>query len=180
LGILDEEDFRLLSKSGVVCYNHNLETSRDFFPRVVSSHGYEERLETVKRAKRADMAVCCGGLFGMGETWVDRLKLCLELRALDVDIIPLNFFHPFPGTPLSAPTETPLEFLKIVSLFRLAHPDKVIKVCGGRELNLGRLQPLMFYAGANGYISGDYLTTKGDPVEADEEMIQALGLRKGL
>jgi biotin synthase len=95
-----------------------------------------------------------------------------------VDTIPINFLNAIPGTAVKPPRESPLEFLKIVSMFRLAHPDKTIKVCGGREVNLGKMQPLIFCAGANGYISGDYLTTKGDSVESDDEMIKLLGLVK--
>lgn len=178
LGILNKEEFTLLREAGVVCYNHNLETSRDYFKKTVTTHSYDERVETVKRAKEAGMAVCCGGIFGMGETWEDRKSLCLELKRLDVDTIPINFLNAIPGTQVSQPQESPLEFLKIISLFRISHPDKTIKVCGGREVNLGKVQNLMFYAGANGYISGDYLTTKGDSVESDDEMIKALGLEK--
>jgi biotin synthase len=178
LGILSEDDFRLLKESGVVCYNHNLETSRRFYGEIVTTHKYDDRIATVKAAKKAGLRVCCGGIFGMGETWEDRKSLCLELRGLDVDTIPLNFLIPIPGIRVQPPKESPLEFLKIISLFRLAHPDKTIKVCGGREKNLGKMQSLIFYAGANGYISGDYLTTKGDGVESDDEMIRMLGLVK--
>jgi biotin synthase len=178
LGILSSEEFALLREAGVVCYNHNLETSRDFFKNIVTTHTYDERIKTVKRAKQAGMEVCCGGIFGLGETWEDRKSLCMELKKLDVDTIPLNFLNAVPGTRLSPPKESPLEFLKIISLFRIAHPDKTIKVCGGREVNLGTLQSLMFYAGANGYISGDYLTTEGDKVESDDAMIKALELEK--
>lgn len=178
LGILSKEEFALLREAGVVCYNHNLETSREYFKKIVTTHSYEERVETVKRVKQAGMDVCCGGIFGMGETWEDRKWLCLELKRLDVDVIPLNFLNAVPGTRVSRPAESPLEFLKIVTVFRIAHPDKTIKVCGGREVNLGRMQNLMFYAGANGYISGDYLTTKGDSIDSDDAMIRALGLEK--
>jgi biotin synthase len=178
LGILTEQEFRLLKEAGVSCYNHNLETSRRFYSKIVTTHDYDDRIKTVKAAKKAGLRVCCGGIFGMGETWEDRKALCLELKALDADTIPLNFFNPIPGTRLAPPKESPLEFLRIVSMFRLCHPDKTIKVCGGRQVNLGRLQPLMFCAGASGYISGDYLTTKGDSVESDDEMISMLGLTK--
>ncbi|MDY6970833.1 MAG: biotin synthase BioB [Thermodesulfobacteriota bacterium] len=178
LGILNDRDFGLLRKAGVVCYNHNLETSREYFRKIVTTHTYDDRVETVKRAKQAGMAVCCGGIFGMGETWEDRKSLCLELKRLEVDTIPLNFLNAIPGTRVARPVESPLEFLKIISLFRIGHPDKGIKVCGGREINLGRAQNLMFYAGANGYISGDYLTTKGDGFESDDAMIEVLGLEK--
>ncbi len=178
LGILSEEEFRLLKDSGVSCYNHNLETSRRYYPSIVSTHAYDDRISTVRAAKKAGLSVCCGGIFGMGETWEDRKALCLELRALDVDTIPINFLNAIPGTRVKPPEESPLEFLKIVSMFRLAHSDKTIKVCGGREKNLGKMQALIFCAGANGYISGDYLTTKGDSVESDDEMIRMLGLVK--
>jgi biotin synthase len=178
LGILSEEEFRLLKSAGVSCYNHNLETSRSYYSTIVSTHSYDDRTRTVRAAKKAGLSVCCGGIFGMGETWDDRKALCLELRALDVDTIPINFNLAIPGTRVKPPKESPMEFLKIVSLFRLAHPDKTIKICGGREKNLGRMQSLMFCAGANGYISGDYLTTKGDSVESDDEMIGMLGLAK--
>ncbi|MBN1308808.1 MAG: biotin synthase BioB [Chitinispirillaceae bacterium] len=178
LGILDEGEFALLRDAGVVCYNHNLETSRSFFPNIVSTHAWEERVATVKMAKAAGLHVCCGGIVGLGETWADRKEFCLQLRELDVHIVPLNFFNPVPGTRLAPPEESPLEFLKIVALFRLAMPAKTIKVCGGREMHLGGLQALMFFAGANGYVSGGYLTTPGAGIDADERMIEDLGLRK--
>ncbi len=178
LGILSEEEFRLLKDAGVSCYNHKLETSRRYYPSIVSTHAYDDRIGTVKAAKKSGLRVCCGGIFGMGETWEDRKALCLDLRALSVDTIPINFLDAIDGTRVRPPTDSPLEFLKIVSMFRLAHPDKTIKVCGGREKNLGAMQALMFLAGANGYISGDYLTTKGDSVESDDRMIGMLGLAK--
>jgi biotin synthase len=180
LGILSDEEFGLLKNAGVECYNHNLETSREFFKNVCTTHAFEDRVATIKRAKKAGLPVCCGGIFGIGETWQDRKSLCLELMALDVDTVPINFFNPIEGTRAQPPKETPLEFLKIVSMFRLALPSKTIKVCGGREFHLKKLQPLIFFAGANGYVSGGYLTTKGDDVDADEALIEMLGLRKVL
>lgn len=176
LGILDDEDFALLKQAGVVCYNHNLETSRSFFPTIVTTHSFDDRIATVKKAKAAGMSVCCGGIFGLGETWGQRKEFCLELKALDVDTVPINFIIPVPGTRARPPKETALDFLKIVALFRLAMPSKTIKICGGREVNLGALQPLIFYAGANGYVTGGYLTTAGAGLEKDDAMIKALGL----
>jgi biotin synthase len=179
LGILTDEEFSILRGAGVVCYNHNLETSRNFFKEICTTHAYDDRIATVKKAKKAGIHVCCGGIFGIGESWKDRKDLCLELRELDVDTVPINFFNPIAGTRVNPPTESPLDFLKIVSLFRLAMPDKTIKVCGGREYHLGALQPLIFFAGANGYVSGGYLTTSGNGLEADDGMIEAMGLKKG-
>lgn len=178
LGILDKEEFGALRNAGVVCYNHNLETCRAFFPSIVKTHTWEERVETVKAAKEAGLHVCCGGIFGLGETWEHRKEFCLELKALDVDTIPLNFFNPIEGTRINKPQESPLEFLKIVSLFRLTMPKKIIKVCGGREYHLGPLQSLLFYAGANGYISGGYLTTPGTEIDMDNLMITKLGMER--
>jgi biotin synthase len=178
LGILNNEDFNILRRAGVVCYNHNLETSRSFFPSVVTTHSYDERIATVKKAKVSCMRVCCGGIFGLGESWEQRKELCLELRALDVDTVPINFLNTIPGTRVKRPQESPLDFLKIVSLFRLALPSKTIKVCGGRETNLGELQGLMFYAGANGYVTGGYLTTPGAGIENDDTLIKRLGLTR--
>ncbi|MFW6220848.1 MAG: biotin synthase BioB [Fibrobacterota bacterium] len=178
LGILSDEEFRKLRQAGVVCYNHNLETSRNHFSNIVTTHNYDQRIKTVKRAKAAGMSVCCGGIFGMGERWEDRKDLCMELRNLDVDTVPINFLNAIEGTRVGRPKESPLEFLKIVALFRIGLPDKNIKVCGGREVNLGKLQGMMFYAGANGYISGDYLTTSGDSIDSDDTMLKGLGLKK--
>ncbi len=178
LGILSDNDFAALRDAGVVCYNHNLETSRSHFGKIVTTHGYDDRVATVRRAKAAGLRVCCGGIFGVGESWDDRIALCLELRGLGVDTVPINFLNAIEGTRVKPPKETPLEFLKIVSLFRLAMPKAAIKVCGGREKNLGALQPLIFLAGANGYITGGYLTTAGAGVEADDGMIEALGLSR--
>ncbi len=178
LGLLTQDELHRLHDAGVVCYNHNLETGREFFSRIVSTHRFEDRVETVRRAKNAGMSVCCGGIFGLGESWEDRKSMCMTLRELDVDTIPINFLNPIEGTRCKGESIGPLTFLKMISLVRIALPDKKIKVCGGREVNLGPLQSLLFFAGANGYISGDYLTTKGDLVESDDAMISALGLRK--
>jgi len=178
LGILSEEELSLLRDAGVVCYNHNLETSRDFFPSLCTTHSYNDRIATVQKAKKTGLNVCCGGIFGVGESWLDRKALCKELKNLDVDTVPINFFNPIEGTRAKPPQESPLEFLKIVSLFRLALSDKTIKVCGGRERHLGALQSLIFLAGANGYVSGGYLTTGGNGIDADNTMINTMGLKK--
>ena len=178
LGILDFDEFTMLKEAGVVCYNHNLETSRSYFPKIVTTHTWDERAATVKSAIKAELHVCCGGIFGLGETWHDRKEFCLQLKELGVDTIPINFLNAVPGTRVAKPSDTPFEFLKVVALFRLVMPTRTIKVCGGREVNLGALQSLIFFAGANGYVSGGYLTTPGAGIDADDQMISALGLEK--
>jgi biotin synthase len=178
LGILDPQDFAVLKDAGVVCYNHNIETCRDFFPSIVTTHTWDDRVATVRAAKAAGMRVCCGGIFGLGESWEHRKRMCLELKALDVDTVPINFIIAIPGTRAAAPKESPLELLKIISLFRLGLPAKAIKVCGGREADLGPLQSMIFFAGANGYVTGGYLTTPGAGIERDDAMVMGLGLKR--
>jgi biotin synthase len=178
LGILDYEEFVMLRDAGVSCYNHNIETCRSFFPEIVSTHTWEHRVETVKNAKKAGMKVCCGGILGLGESREQRIEFCEEIRTLDIDTVPLNFYIPVKGTGISAPKESSFELLKIVSLFRLAMPQRTIKVCGGREYHLGPLQSLIFFSGANGYISGGYLTTSGAGINTDDLMLQKLELVK--
>ena len=179
LGIIYDADVaKQLREAGLVEINHNLETSRAFFPKVCSTHDYDERVNTLKHAKNAGLKVCSGGIFGMGESWADRVDLGLTLRDLDVDTVPLNFLHHIEGTPLSdvEPLE-PLEILKCIAMFRLLIPQGELKVAGGREVNLRALQPLMFMAGANSTMVGSYLTTGGWNHEKDHEMIRDMGLR---
>jgi len=121
--------------------------------------------------------VCCGGVFGMGESHEDRVSLAVTLRELYVDHVPINFLNPIRGTPLEdAEFLTPIECLKIIAVYRVLMPRKDIYIMGGREVNLRGLQSLMFFAGANGALAGDYLTTKGRSVNDDLELIRDLGL----
>lgn len=177
LGILTEEKAARLKAAGLQSYHHNLETSRRFFPQICSTHGYEESVETVRTAKRHGFSVCCGGIFGMGETDADRVELAFTLKELDVDSVPLNFLNPISGTRLEGrPLLAPLKVLAIIAVYRLVLPRKNILVCGGREVNLRDLQPLMFLAGANGTMLGNYLTTEGRAPQEDLRMISDLGL----
>ena len=121
--------------------------------------------------------MCSGGLFGIGETWADRIDMAFLLRDLEVDSVPVNFLHPIPGTKLaSTPPLKPLECLRIISVMRFILPGPDIRICGGRETVLRDLQSMMFFAGANGTMLGDYLTTTGRPAEEDIRMIQDLGM----
>lgn len=180
LGILSEHQAERLASLGVREYNHNLQTSRRFFSQIVTTHSYDQRVETIKAIKRAGMRVCCGGLFGMGETWADRVDLALTLRELEVETVPINFLIPIPGTPLQNRTDLkPLDCLKIVSLYRFLLPDRIIKVAGGREVHLRDLQSWIFFAGANGLLLGNYLTTWGRSADEDLQMLADLELSWG-
>jgi biotin synthase len=176
-GIVNYQQLMRLKKAGMGRYNHNLETSRNHFKNIVSTHDYDSRIETVKAAKAAGLGLCVGGIFGIGETETDRLDMAFELRQLDADMIPMNFLHPIAGTPLgNMPTMKPLEILRLIALFRIAMPKAGIKIAGGRVLNLRDMQSWAFYAGATSILSGNYLTTAGRAVEEDVRMIKDLGL----
>jgi len=178
LGVLDEKDLLLLKTAGISRYHHNLETSKSYFSEVCTTHTYEERVNTILSAKKLGLEVCSGGIFGIGETDDHILELALTLRELDVDSVPINFLIPIKGTPFEAMHNlTPLRCLKIISLFRYILPDKEIIICGGREQNLGEIHPMVFYAGASGIMTGDYLTRVGRTLSKDMDMIHRLGLK---
>ncbi len=177
LGTISPEDISYLRSRGLRSVHHNLETSRTFFPSICTTHDYEKDVQAVAGAKAAGAWVCCGGIFGIGETLADRVELAMTLRDLDVDSIPVNFLNPVAGTPLERKSDlTPFSGIKIIAMMRLCHPTKEIIVCGGREVNLRDLQALMFAAGATGTMIGNYLTTAGRPAEDDLRMINDLGL----
>jgi len=178
LGVLDREALMVLKAAGVTRYHHNLETSRSYFPEVCTTHTYDERIETIIEAKKLGMEICSGGIFGIGETDDHILEFALTLRELDVDSVPLNFLIPIKGTPFeSMHNLTPLRCLRIIAFFRYALPDKEILICGGRDQNLGELHPLVFYAGASGIMTGNYLTREGRTLDRDLDMLRTLGLR---
>jgi biotin synthase len=176
LGVLTERQAARLAEFGVQRSNHNLQTSRRHFPNIIRSHSYDERLQTLRHLKSAGISVCSGALFGMGETWADRLDLAFELRDVDVDVVPINFLIPMDGTPLegSVPID-PMECLKIIAVYRFCLPRQEIKIAGGRERNLRDLQSWIFFAGATSFIIGNYLTSCGRPAEQDRQMVRDLG-----
>ena len=180
LGTLDANQVQQLSEVGLKRYNHNLETSRNYFAEICSTHDYQERVQTVKFLKEQGIEVCCGGIIGLGETFADRIELAYTLKELEVDSIPLNILNPVSGTPLEDENSVPpLEALKTAAIFRFINPNKNIKLCGGRENNLRDLQSLSLLAGVNGLLVGNYLTTEGRSIEDDLQMIDDLGLSKG-
>lgn len=175
LGILEATDFEILKKAGITRYHHNLETAKSHFDKICTTHSYEERVECIRAAKKAGLSVCAGGIFGIGETDFQVMELALALRDLDVDAVPINFLIPIPGTRLEkAPGLTPLRCLKIISLFRFVLPNKEILICGGREANLKELHPLVFFAGASGIMTGNYLTAKGRTPDDDLSLLEQL------
>ncbi len=178
LGSLTPGQVMALKEAGVRRVHHNVETSRSFFPHVCTTHDYDDRIETVRNIQAAGLDTCCGGIFGLGESRQDRVDMALELRELDVDSVPINFLNPVAGTPCekNEPLE-PLECLKIIALFRFVLPAKPIRTAGGRERSLRDLQAWMYYAGANGTLIGNYLTTTGRAPEDDLQLISDLGLR---
>jgi biotin synthase len=179
MGELDEEAARALRRMGVRRYHHNLETSRGHFARLVSTHSYDDRLRALSAAREAGMELCCGGLFGTGDTWSDRVELALTLRdEVKPQSVPLNFLSPIPGTPLERMTPlSPMECLHIIALFRFVMPAAELQIAGGRA-NLRDLQSWVFRAGASGIMVGNYLTTtSGRDAAADRQMVEDLGMK---
>jgi len=172
LGLLTESLAQDLSDAGCVTYHHNLETARSFFPQICTTHDYQEDVDTVLRAKAAGMKVCCGGILGLGESAEQRVELAEILRELDVDSVPLNFLNPIQGTPMAGQaTLSPMDCIRVITMFRFFLPGKPISVCGGREHNLRELQSWIFMAGASGTMIGNYLTTSGRDRATDLQML---------
>jgi len=177
LGLLKEGQAERLAEAGVHRYNHNLEAGPRFFPQVCTTHSFDDRVVTCRRVRQAGMELCSGGIFGMGETWEDRLDLAFVLRDLETHEIPCNFLNPRPGTPLQhSALLHPMEALKCVAVYRCINPEAVLRYAGGREVVLRDLQAYGMLAGANGLIVGNYLTTLGRSAEADLAMLADLGM----
>jgi biotin synthase len=175
LGLLTPEQADRLAACGVNKVNHNLNTSREHYGDICTTHTYQDRVNTLKAVRNAGMELCSGGIVGMGEQPKDVVAMAIELRDLGVESIPVNFLNPIEGTPLAGHTElTPSYCLKVLAMFRLVNPSREIRIAGGRELHLRSLQPLGLYA-ANSIFVGDYLTTKGQLPEADYAMIRDMG-----
>ncbi|GIX04111.1 MAG: biotin synthase [Planctomycetaceae bacterium] len=175
LGLLTAEQARQLKAAGVDRVNHNLNTSRAFYPRICSTHTYQDRLETLRACQQAGLELCSGLIVGMGETPQDLVDVAFEIRDLGVHSTPVNFLHAIDGTPLQGVSLlNPRECLKVLCMFRLVNPTVELRISGGREVHLRSLQPLGLYA-ANSMFVSDYLTTKGQPPEADYQMVADLG-----
>lgn len=175
LGLLKEEQAEQLKDAGVDRYNHNLNTSERHHDYITTTHTYQDRVNTVEIAKKHGLSPCSGAIIGMKETKEDVVDIARALHHLDADSIPVNFLHAIEGTKLEGTKELdPRYCLKVLALFRYMNPTKEIRISGGREVNLGTLQPLGLYA-ANSIFVGDYLTTEGQESNTDYKMIEDLG-----
>ncbi len=179
-GLLTEDQARRLAEGGVHRYNHNLETSRSFFPQVVTTHSWEERQDTCRLVRHHGMELCCGALIGMGESDAQRIELVVQLQELDPTEVPLNFLNPRPGTPLGH--EQPVaawEAIRWIALFRLGLPSVILRYAGGREVTLRELQSMGMTSGINALIVGNYLTTLGRSADEDLAMLADLRMPVG-
>jgi biotin synthase len=169
------EELKFLKQSGVDSYNHNLETSKEYYSTICSTHSWEERYNTCLNAKRAELQLCSGGIWGMGESQKDRDSLMEAIISLNPDSVPLNFYIPNQALPIKSRNITKERALEIIKKAReLLGEDKLLMVAGGRELIFGGSEKEMFDAGVNSIVIGDYLTTKGDEPLKDITMIEKI------
>jgi biotin synthase len=178
LGFLTEKRAKKLKELGVNRYNHNLESSKSFFDKMCSTHTFYDRVNTARIVKSCGLKLCSGGILGMGETEEQRLELAFQASELEPEEFPVNILIPRAGTPLanSKPLD-PMEVIKTIAVYRFILPRSIIKIAGGREVHLGDLQSLALLGGANGIITGGYLTVGGNEAEQDIRMIKELGLK---
>ncbi|WP_425398105.1 biotin synthase BioB [Aeoliella sp.] len=175
MGLLTTEQADRLAACGVDRVNHNLNTGEDYYADICTTHGYSDRVDTLKAVRSAGMEMCSGGILGMGEKPSDLVQMAIELRELGVHSIPVNFLNAIEGTPLEGKDSlTPQRCLRALAMFRLVCPEREIRIAGGREIHLRSMQPLGLYA-ANSIFVGDYLTTEGQAPDADYQMIRDLG-----
>lgn len=183
LGMLKAQQAQRLKQAGLDYYNHNLDTSPDYYREVISTRTFEDRLETLENVRSAGLKVCCGGIVGMGETRQDRAELIVQLANLPThpQSVPINNLVQVPGTPLDGvePID-PLEFVRTIALARLLMPKSVVRLSAGRDEMSDELQALCFFAGANSIFYGDKLLTTGNPAaERDMALLARLGMQTG-
>jgi len=180
-GTADIEQLNELKRAGISAYNHNLETSREFYPQICTTHPWDERYETCEKVNSAGLKLISGGIFGMGETQDDRLSMLYSLKALNPVSVPLNFYHHNPALPLNPSPLTIDESLDLIRLSRtiLDKADRIM-IAGGREITFRERQNEIFKAGANSIVLGNYLTTAGREAHTDLEMLQKMGFEIAL
>jgi biotin synthase len=177
LGFVDENMVLRLKDLGVKRYNHNLEASRSFFSKICTTHTYQDRIDTARIVKKNGLELCCGGILGMGETRAQRLELGLDLAELSPEECPINILVPQKGTPLELQTKITLgEILRTMAVYRFLMPKTILKIAGGREVHLSNDQEKVLLGGANGIITGGYLTIGGNSPKEDLKMISQIGL----
>jgi len=178
LGFLTKQQAEKLKELHVKRYNHNLETAKSKFPEICTTHTYEDRLKTLGIAREAGLELCTGGIIGLGETRAQRLELSLELARLFPEEVTINILVPIPGTPLELQTDlADFEIIRIFSVIRFLLPESVIKISGGREVNLDDSGEKLLQSGANGIITAGYLILEGNEAEKDRKMIEKIGLK---
>lgn len=174
-GLASVEQLKTLKEAGVNSYNHNLETSKAFYEKICSTHSWEERYQTCLNVKESGLALCSGGIFGLGESAEDRASFIQSVKALEPQTMPLNFYHPNEALPLKAKPLSEQEALGIIQEVKQSLPSTMLMVAGGREITFKNRQCDIFEAGADAIVIGDYLTTAGQPPREDLAMIEALG-----
>ena len=177
LGFLTPQQASKLKDLGVKRYNHNLETARSKFPEICTTHTYQDRINTLKIARDAGLELCTGGIIGMGETSEQRLELILDLAKIQPEEVTINLLVPVAGTPLELQSPLPLsEILRTFAIVRFVLPKAIIKISGGREVNLQDDGESLLLSGANGIISAGYLTLEGNEMKKDLAMIKKINL----
>ncbi len=180
LGMVTEAQGRRLKDAGCTVYNHNLDTSREYYPEIISTRTYDDRLATLAAVRSAGLEVCCGGILGMGESVDDRLKLLCELASLDPqpDSVPINALVPVEGTPLAERTPIePFEFVRIIATARILMPRAMVRLSAGRTAMSEELQALCFVAGANSIFLGEKLLTTPNPERSEDlQLLARLGM----
>ncbi|MDQ4074587.1 MAG: biotin synthase BioB [Thermoproteota archaeon] len=178
LGFMTLNRAKILKSLGVKRYNHNLEAAKSYFNKICTTHSFEDRINTAKVVKEAGLELCSGGIIGMGETIEQRLELGLALQSINPEEVPINILIGKQGTPMfNFNFITTEEIIRTIAVFRFLMPKTIIKIAGGREIHLKDKDRTVLKAGANGIITGGYLTTKGNKAHDDIEMIKEIGLR---
>ena len=178
LGFMTPERAKRLKLLGVKRYNHNLEASESFFSKICKTHDYSDRVKTARIVKEAGLELCCGGIIGMGESRRQRIELAYSLSALDPDEVPINILIPREGTPkeLDNCSIDPVDIIRTIAVWRFIMPKTILKIAGGREVHFNDGGRLALQAGANGIITGGYLTTNGNEPNKDIQMIHEIDL----
>ncbi len=174
-GIASKEKLLVLKNSGIDSYNHNLESSENYYAKICTTHSWRDRYQTCLDVKAVGLELCCGGIWGMGESQEDRYSLVESIKELGPNSVAMNFFHPNSALPLkkSLTTDESIYWIKYV---KKQLPNSMVMVAGGREITFNGMEEDIFHAGANAIVIGDYLTTKGEKVSRDLKMLEAFGL----